>query len=484
MKKNGKRVTSAFFLVLLVSGCAPEARAGGFVDRLISEKVGNLSPFKTPWASLLSMSSVFPGVSTLSEGRFDQRLNPSDPGDGRTFKQRYYINSSYASGPDAPVFYYICGESNCTSRSLRGVVDSLGRRYHGYVVSLEHRYYGTSQPFPTLTADNLQYLKTELALADLASFEIYAQQSLGLKGKWIAVGGSYAGSLAAYYRSVYPQLVVGALSSSGPVQARANFEEYDRVVHDRVGDRCARAMRAAVTEAENALSDPAKLAQVKAMFDADQIEDPVDFLYVMADMGAMAVQYGMKAEFCRKLTSTDPLPGYALAGKAVFSAFGIKPIEDSFQSAKSLDPNDYLNGFGMRQWMYQSCTEFGYFQNAYHDLASSARSSLINPAFHARICQQLFDLGPLDTSKIQHELYEPLLQASTSQILMTNGSNDPWAMLSISPVLGNATNPGITTYTIDGGAHCDDLGSPRSGDSASLTQARSVFTGLLDQWLR
>lgn len=42
--------------------------------------------------------------------------------------------------------------------------------------------------------------------------------------KWIAFGGSYPGSLAAWAREKYPELIYGSISSSGPLLAEVNFK--------------------------------------------------------------------------------------------------------------------------------------------------------------------------------------------------------------------------------------------------------------------
>lgn len=46
----------------------------------------------------------------------------------------------------------------------------VGAKHGALLMSLEHRYYGDSQPFADHSTDNLQYLTSEQALADIANF--------------------------------------------------------------------------------------------------------------------------------------------------------------------------------------------------------------------------------------------------------------------------------------------------------------------------
>ncbi|CAH2252834.1 serine protease [Pelobates cultripes] len=79
--------------------------------------------------------------------------------------------------------------------------------------------------------ENLRFLSSRQALADLAHFQTVLNQDLGLSGrKWVVFGGSYPGSLAAWYRMKYPHLAYVAVASSAPVNAVVNFPEYLEVV--------------------------------------------------------------------------------------------------------------------------------------------------------------------------------------------------------------------------------------------------------------
>ena len=94
------------------------------------------------------------------------------------------------------------------------------------------RFYGKSHPTPDLSTTNLQYLSSHQALADIAGFHDYIVELYKLTddNKWIAFGGSYSGALAAWLRIKYPQIVIGSVASSAPVQAELNFSQYMEVV--------------------------------------------------------------------------------------------------------------------------------------------------------------------------------------------------------------------------------------------------------------
>lgn len=418
-------------------------------------------------------------------GYFKQFLDHNDPAKG-SFLQRYYIDETYGPELNSPVFFYICGESSCSGRALNGAIRNYAQKFHAKLIALEHRYYGESQPFNTLSTQNLHFLSTEKALDDLAYFQRSISREKSWYGKWITFGGSYPGSLSAYYRLKFPYLVTGALASSAPVMAKEDFIEYDAHVTQVAGETCANQMREVVSAIENSLPDAQQLAQMKALFAATAIEDPVDFLYLIADIGAGAVQYGQRDAFCAALASSNnPIEGYANYAKQMYKDLHISAVDLTPQGAMSTNADLYKSGVGARQWYYQSCTEYGYWQNANPHAIYSTRSTLINLDYHHKVCARLFGLSqPAQTSNINNTWYFPLMDILVSNIYFTNGENDPWSTLSLTKKNGNAINPKLNYHLITGAAHCDDLHTPLATDSESLVQSRKIMESLLNRWLQ
>ncbi len=73
--------------------------------------------------------------------------------------------------------------------------------------------------------NNLKFLSSEQALADLANFISHQKTAMNLiKNKWIVFGGAYSGNLAAWFRLKYPHMAYGAVASSAPILSKLNFK--------------------------------------------------------------------------------------------------------------------------------------------------------------------------------------------------------------------------------------------------------------------
>lgn len=436
--------------------------------------------------SLLSQSNTIQGnllrlrtdgtLRTQEVAFFNQKLDHK-VNNSVTFKQRFFVDSQYASGATAPVMYIICGEWNCAGTGSYSYVESLAKKLKAHLVALEHRFYGESLPTKTLTPAALKHLHLQAAIDDLANFQRYMMNERGLKGKWVAFGGSYAGTLAAFYREKHPELVVGALASSAPVLMKNSFNEYDAHVAKIINKTsCGDTVREAVKAIEEKMRTPEGALEVKKLFKATDVKNDKDFLYVVADMLAAAVQYGRDKVFCNALAAnSDLVQGYATGGLSVLQAMGSTPFEISLAVAERIQvtPDD-----NMRQWMWQSCREFGWFQVA-NTGKSTSRSSQIDLQYHNEVCMRLYGKPMGKDGALNKKWYYPLFAADASKIIFTNGSNDPWLTLSVTENSAER-NPDFDLFMMEGAAHCNDL---RVGGLASVSSAQRDMDQIIAKWV-
>lgn len=95
----------------------------------------------------------------------------------------------------------------------------------GLLVAVEMRYFGASRPTEDLSTENLRFLQTDQAVADIAHMVTYLRQSRpGAANSRVAlVGSGFGGSLAVWAREKYAHLIDGAWGSSAFLEARFNF---------------------------------------------------------------------------------------------------------------------------------------------------------------------------------------------------------------------------------------------------------------------
>uniref|UniRef100_A0A3B4A6I3 Uncharacterized protein n=1 Tax=Periophthalmus magnuspinnatus TaxID=409849 RepID=A0A3B4A6I3_9GOBI len=148
-------------------------------------------------------------IQKPQEQWFTQKLDHFNGQDSRVWKQRYFVNDTFAQ-PDGPVFLMIGGEGPANPIWMdHGTWLTYAEKLGALCFMLEHRFYGKSRPTSDLSTDSLHFLSSRQALADLAHFRTTIAEIWGLSDrKWMAFGGSYPGSLAAWFRLKYPHLYV------------------------------------------------------------------------------------------------------------------------------------------------------------------------------------------------------------------------------------------------------------------------------------
>lgn len=84
------------------------------------------------------------------------------------------------------------------------------------------------------TYNSKNYLRVNQALADISNFIQWKKtQDLGLS-KVVVVGGSYTGSLAAWARETYPDVIDAAVSASGIFNIKINNNAYYEVMQKSI----------------------------------------------------------------------------------------------------------------------------------------------------------------------------------------------------------------------------------------------------------
>uniref|UniRef100_A0AC34QFT2 Uncharacterized protein n=1 Tax=Panagrolaimus sp. JU765 TaxID=591449 RepID=A0AC34QFT2_9BILA len=208
----------------------------------------------------------------IDTGNFTTKVDNFDSNNLATYNQRYWYNRKYAK-PDGPQFLRIEGE---TTAKANWIADddlplvSLAKEIGASLFLLEHRFYGESQPTGNLSVASLKYLTSQQALADIKNFILGMNAKFNFTNpRWILFGGSYAGSLVAWARELYPDVVYGAVSSSGPVQAVVDMSGYLEVVYHTLKDydpECARSVKRGILEVNELIKSESGRSTLRLMF--------------------------------------------------------------------------------------------------------------------------------------------------------------------------------------------------------------------------
>ena len=328
----------------------------------------------------------------------------------RKWHQRYWASwEHFRQG--GPVFLLIGGEGAESPGWLEaGALHDYALQYGGAMFILgeyieisptshlpwdhsEHRYYGQSKPVSELSVKNLAWLSSHQALADLAAFILSMKEQHGLTGAWVAIGGSYPGSLAGWLRLKYPHLVAGAVAASGPVNAKPDFPEYLTVVDTALSSQagqCSLSVKSAVSKVISLTSHSLGRLRLGKIF---RLCQPLDegktgvATLVEALLGNLetVVQYNRDKKtgpwsnlttstLCHIMTAGQgsPLDRFAQLNDLSLKVAESQCLDVDYDNkVMMLRRTDYTyptsrvpGDTGNRQWLYQTCTQFGWYQSS------------------------------------------------------------------------------------------------------------------------
>ncbi|KAG6034285.1 hypothetical protein E4U41_006601 [Claviceps citrina] len=390
------------------------------------------------------------------------------------FNLRYWVDASHYK-PGGPVLILHSGESPSEARLPfleHGILAILTQATGGVGIVLEHRYYGTSYPTDETDTKSYRFLTTDQALADTAYFSNKVQipgleqHNLTAPGTpHILYGGSYAGGFVALARKLYPRVFWGAISSSGVTEAIDDFWQYTEAARYFSPGECSSANQqlTAIIDKQLLSGDKRKEYEIKSLFGLrdlwndefasvltagqgalqstnwDPAEDSTDYGTFCAIISSDAALFFSTAHLRSRVRSVVQEAGYAPEPSTSRMLNYIGYIRNmiqqngSCQGKKNLreclssrlvedDPSHSWD----RSWLYQVCTEWGYFVTG----ASTPKDRLpmvsraLSLEYSSWDCRTAFNITKRPDVNIINRHGGP--NFSYPRLAIIDGKQDPW----------------------------------------------------------
>jgi len=214
------------------SGCTDDAPDND-VDAAVPDGTDLISRLERIDGVVSVRVETAPLAPTAYVIRFEQPVDHGNPAGQRFTQQLKLLHVDFA----APMVVASTGYHDY----LGNYSTEPARLLEANQVTIEHRFFGGSRPFPTDWA----YLDIEQAAADHHRV-IEALKSL-YTGEWISTGGSKGGMTSIFHRRFYPDDVAGTIAYVAPISFSVDDPRYQSFFDDldqTLGDECVERVRA------------------------------------------------------------------------------------------------------------------------------------------------------------------------------------------------------------------------------------------------
>ena len=307
---------------------------------------------------------------------------------------------------------------------------------------------------------------------------------------------------------------------------------------------CTAAIQEATTALKAAVNSPNCCGNIQTQFklcsplsNSNSLDVASLFEYLAGNFAGIIQYNGFYSldlnDLCNTMTNTalgDPLARYAAVNDLLLNLYGASCTDFTYASwidylsetswdspsaqdgckQHNIDTSKNILYFNLiyclidRQWFYQTCTEFGYYQSSDSneqpfsdqfpiDFIVGDCAAAYGPQFNAAAVQAAVDRTNSAYGGLGIEL---------TRTVFPNGSIDPWHALGVTNnatgnvaiyidgeththiiIINILNNRWINFYFYSGTSHCADMYPPSASDSAQLIAARQKIEANLDAWL-
>jgi lysosomal Pro-X carboxypeptidase len=454
------------------------------------------------------------------------------------FQQRYLTNAEHFGkksslwNPDGvssckgPILFYTGNEGPIDAFWLASgfVTQHLAQKFGALVVFAEERYYGKSLPFGTdsLKPENAVYLSTEQVLADYLIIINYLKSTIEGASNCpvVAFGGSYGGTLTAYFRLKYPAATVGGLAASAPIGYYANSGWGTHNINAFTWTGIVNKVFSEVPMPKshgNCLERLSKAVETVAKVgSSSQGRDTLVKTFHVCDETVLG-QPGHSSDFFSDAIETIPQENYPYS-ISTMPAWPVNATCAFFDAIDMADENEILSAaanvtnffYGFQQgsscingqgqggipgggpgpaswgsWGYQSCTETLH-QFSSHGYPDGLRKFDFNMSDSQSQCAKFFEtsIDP-EWSELAYGGFDitDLPSSALSNTILSHGLLDPWHGGGLYDEKSWMKARNVTIVTMPKGAHHFDLHAPNQADPPQVSAIRANEEAIIKGWI-